>query len=204
MHESDPEFAVLHVLALRGLASAEAVAAAAGADVAGEHLPRLVAAELVKERSGRMAGFALTRDGRAKHADLLAADREAGGLVAALRAPYEQFLAVNQPFIDLCSAWQLRRDTGEPNDHADEAYDAGIVGELEEIHTTGAAVGSAVAEIGTRFASYGPRLEAAMGKVRAGERDWFTKPTIDSYHTVWFELHEDLLRSQDIERAEGR
>ena len=29
--------------------------------------------------------------------------------------------------------------------------------------------------------------------MRAGDSDWFTKPMIASYHTVWFELHEDLL-----------
>ncbi len=34
-----------------------------------------------------------------------------------------------------------------------------------------------------------------------GERDWFTKPTIDSYHSVWFELHEDLLATLGLERA---
>ena len=29
--------------------------------------------------------------------------------------------------------------------------------------------------------------------MRAGDPDWFTRPTVDSYHTVWFELHENLL-----------
>ena len=35
----------------------------------------------------------------------------------------------------------------------------------------------------------------------AGDGDWFTKPTIDSYHTVWFELHENLLSTLGIERG---
>jgi hypothetical protein len=38
--------------------------------------------------------------------------------------------------------------------------------------------------------------------VRAGEGDWFTSPLVDSYHTVWFELHEDLLATLGLERAE--
>jgi pyruvate,orthophosphate dikinase len=40
-----------------------------------------------------------------------------------------------------------------------------------------------------------------VDRVEAGERDWFTKPLIDSYHTVWFELHEDLLSTLGKERA---
>ena len=55
-----------------------------------------------------------------------------------------------------------------------------------------------------RFASYAGRLGGAIDKVRAGDVDWFTKPMIASYHTVWFELHEDLLATLGIDRsAEG-
>ena len=53
-----------------------------------------------------------------------------------------------------------------------------------------------------RFARYAPRLTNAVDRVRAGEVDWFTKPVLDSYHTVWFELHEDLLATLGIERGE--
>ena len=52
-----------------------------------------------------------------------------------------------------------------------------------------------------RFAGYGGRLREALEKVVAGEHEWFTKPVIDSYHTIWFELHEDLLCTLGIERA---
>jgi hypothetical protein len=37
--------------------------------------------------------------------------------------------------------------------------------------------------------------------VLAGAREWFTRPVIDSYHTVWFELHEDLLSTLGLARA---
>jgi len=37
--------------------------------------------------------------------------------------------------------------------------------------------------------------------VSAGDVDWFTKPMIPSYHTVWFEMHEDLLCTLGIERG---
>ena len=34
-----------------------------------------------------------------------------------------------------------------------------------------------------------------------GALDYFTKPILPSYHTVWFELHEDLLATLSIDRA---
>ena len=52
-----------------------------------------------------------------------------------------------------------------------------------------------------RFGNYGRRLAAARARVEAGEHDWMTKPMIDSYHSVWFELHEDLLATLGIERG---
>ena len=57
-----------------------------------------------------------------------------------------------------------------------------------------------LAEALGRFGGYGPRLAGALAKVQGGDVDWFTKPTIDSYHTVWFELHENLLATLGIER----
>jgi hypothetical protein len=53
-----------------------------------------------------------------------------------------------------------------------------------------------------RYTPYLPRFETALAKLGAGELEWFTKPLIDSYHTVWFELHEDLLSTLGIERSQ--
>jgi hypothetical protein len=44
-----------------------------------------------------------------------------------------------------------------------------------------------------RFADYRARLRAARRRVDDGESEWLTSPRIDSYHTVWMQLHEDLL-----------
>ncbi|MCS5679761.1 MAG: hypothetical protein NZ603_07680, partial [Acidimicrobiales bacterium] len=57
-----------------------------------------------------------------------------------------------------------------------------------------------------RFDGYGRRFSEALRRVVAGEIDWFTGVMmdvvwIDSYHTVWFELHENLLATLGIERA---
>jgi hypothetical protein len=50
---------------------------------------------------------------------------------------------------------------------------------------------------------YRRRLDDAYDKVLAGEHDHVSGARIDSYHTVWFELHEDLLRMLGREREEA-
>jgi len=50
-------------------------------------------------------------------------------------------------------------------------------------------------------------MQRASHALVAGEHTWLTRPTVDSYHTVWFELHEDLLatlgRTRSDERGDG-
>ena len=41
---------------------------------------------------------------------------------------------------------------------------------------------------------YRERLERALTKARDGDQRFVASPRVDSYHSVWFELHEDLIR----------
>jgi hypothetical protein len=41
--------------------------------------------------------------------------------------------------------------------------------------------------------SYAAKLDAARQKILDGQRIWLTRPIIDSYHTVWFQPHEELI-----------
>ena len=52
-----------------------------------------------------------------------------------------------------------------------------------------------------RFEGYRARLRAARQKVDDGAHEWLTSPRIDSYHTVWMQLHEDLLLALGKERS---
>ena len=47
------------------------------------------------------------------------------------------------------------------------------------------------------------KLQPALDNVRAGETVWLTRPLIDSYHTVWFELHEELILAVGLTREEA-
>jgi hypothetical protein len=196
---------VLHGLRLKGFADTAAVAEAVGLEEADTkpELDGLVADGLATYREGRLSGFALTPAGRESHARLLAEELDATGQRDAVRAAYDRFLAINKDLLEICTAWQLREVGGESvvNDHSDPAHDAAVVERLAALHAAVTPICSDLAAALDRFAGYGPRLADALAKVQAGDVDWFTKPMIASYHTVWFELHEDLLATLGIERS---
>jgi hypothetical protein len=204
-HQTPSKLRVLHAVRLRGFADDALVASLSGVDgaTAAALLAELAAEGLATKREGRLSGWTLTPDGRASHAKALAAELDAAGCRATIEDGYHRFLAINQNMLGCCTQWQLRAVDGAqvPNDHSDPSHDAGAIAALGAIDD---AVQPVCADLGAaldRFGDYGARLRAARVKVEAGDTDWFTKPLIDSYHTVWFELHEDLLVTLGIERS---
>jgi hypothetical protein len=43
------------------------------------------------------------------------------------------------------------------------------------------------------IADYGRRLNSALARFNAGDQRYFTAPDRDSYHTVWFEFHQEMI-----------
>jgi len=102
------------------------------------------------------------------------------------------------------SDWQLRRDGGveAPNDHSDPHYDTEVIDRLAELHDSTRKCLQAVAGCAPRYAPYLERLDSCVERLRAGDHAAFTAPLAESYHTVWFELHQDLLLTLGLEREE--
>jgi hypothetical protein len=205
---SSPSLLVLHALRLKGFAKAEVVSASTGlpTDDVEAQLTELAAGELVARREGRISGWALTAAGREEHRRCLQQELEDHGLRDDILAAYRRFLSLNNELLSLCTAWQMREPTtGEPtmNDHRDPAYDAAVVERLDVVHDVVVPVCSDLAKALDRYGPYESRLSTAHQRVHAGEPEWLTRPLIDSYHTVWFELHEDLLATLGLERKEG-
>ena len=201
-HPSDPETLVLHGLRLRAFPDTDVLAAALAQpeDEVRARLEAFAEAGLVRRVEGaHVTGWTLTADGRREGEQRLAAELDAAGAREAVRDGYERFVALNPELLALCTDWQMRGD--DVNDHTDAAYDQAVVLRLVDLHDRVRPVVADLRQRLARFSSYSPRLRAALEKVTEGERDWFTKPTIDSYHTVWFELHEDLLATLGLERA---
>jgi hypothetical protein len=45
-------------------------------------------------------------------------------------------------------------------------------------------------------------MREARQQVLDGAPEWLLSPRIDSYHTVWMQLHEDLLLGLGIQRSD--
>jgi len=94
------------------------------------------------------------------------------------------------------------------NDHKDEVYDAAVLARLPPIDAATTLVIDEIAAVVPRFASYKRRLANALAKTQAGDHRYLTAPDRDSYHTVWFELHQDLIgligTTREKEAAAGR
>ena len=202
---SDPDLLVLHGVRLKGFAEAPAVADLVGLDV-DDVVKRLEEAGeggLVKHRSGKVSGWTLTTAGRAEGERLLAEELDEADARDLVNHAYREFLVLNPDLLEVCTEWQMRDVDGTPtiNDHADPVHDAAVIERLRGLDSAVEPVTSALAGALDRFRGYRERLAHALARVLAGENDWFTKPTIDSYHTVWFELHENLLATLGIVRG---
>jgi hypothetical protein len=141
----------------------------------------------------------LSPDGRARLSELLTEERRGLDAAAFARA-YDAFRRINGQFKSLVTEWQLRG--GAPNDHTDVAYDAAVLGRLDEIHRAIEPILASATEQLPRLDAYAAKLSAALDKIHAGDVAWFTRPIIDSYHTVWFELHEELIGAAGLTRED--
>jgi DNA-binding MarR family transcriptional regulator len=199
---SDTRLLVLHGLRLKGFAEVDPLTELLGLpkDDVVKHLDELQDEGLVVHREGRLTGWQLTPNGRVEQERLLAEELDEAGVRDEVANAYRQFLALNGELLEVCTAWQMRGDA--INDHADHAYDSGVIDRLHDLHVQ---VGPILAELEAtldRYDGYRGRLDDALNKLRRGSTEWFTKPLIDSYHTVWFQLHEDLLNTLGIERSQ--
>jgi hypothetical protein len=189
------ELAVLQAVRLKGRVSRGDLAATLGEDaddVAGT-VDRLTRSGLLID--GKT--LRLSPDGRDRLHELLTNERRRAD-TAALSAAYGDFCAVNTEFKALVTDWQLK--DGQPNTHEDTDYDAAVLARLDTVHRQVTPIIAAAAAQLSRLSRYSAKLQAALDKVHAGESVWLSRPIIDSYHTVWFELHEELILAAGLTR----
>jgi pyruvate,orthophosphate dikinase len=198
----------LRALAIKGFADAEGAAAAllCTPAEAGALLGKLAADRLAELASGL---FQLTPDGKSLAMDLIAADSRAWGPANAGIA-LDAFLALDRRVKETVTAYQLRDAGGVQalNDHLDADYDARVLAQLGDLHREVEAWLRPLLGPLPRLAMYGRRLARAAAAVGAGDARYLGSPRVDSYHSVWFELHEDLIllagRTRADEAAAGR
>lgn len=204
MTKSVVALVALHGLRLKGFALSASIADLFEVDAGTLEVELKAAADddFVVFRETGLVGWSLTLAGRHENERLLAEELDRYGARSQVRACYDAFMALNVRLLAACTRWQVKDGAaGVLNDHLDDAYDQAVIDELEAINAEVQTILGALPTELDRFAIHPRRLTAAMVKIRAGEHEWFTKPLIDSYHTVWFELHEDLLASLGLDRA---
>ena len=193
---------VLRALMVKGYGTPESVAAAllSTPEATSGLLDELVADGLAEMAAG---SFRLTARGKSVGKGQMGADSDAWGSENAVAA-LDAFLALDQRVKVTVTAWQMRDVDGAQafNDHSDPAYDARVLADLAALHADAAAWLRPLAGGLPRLAAYLERLERAIAAARSGDHRYVASPRVDSYHSAWFELHEDLIQLAGRSRAE--
>jgi pyruvate,orthophosphate dikinase len=146
-------------------------------------------------------GVRLSAKGKARAQDRLAAERAAVD-PERLEREYERFSALNSDFKPLVTAWQMREIDGKPtrNDHKDEVYDADVLARLPPLMRRPPPSSTMSGSMPRASApkSAGLRTRSPRSK----DHRYITAPDRDSYHTIWFELHQHLINLLGVKRAQ--
>jgi hypothetical protein len=182
--------AVLRVIGVSGQAEIAAVARGTGlsADATLAIVRDAEAAALV---ASGPRGYRLTAEGRAQVADALAVER--AGLDPAIpRDLYEQFGGIDRRFKELVTEYQLS--------DAPTRFSWAVAG-MTDVHPAVQGLVARAAELVPRLAPYRARFETAMEHLQRGDEKYLVSVTLDSYHTIWFQFHEELIEMAGRTRA---
>lgn len=123
---------------------------------------------------------------------------------AKFHAAYEGFERINRTLKQVITDWQTISVGGArvANDHSDKAHDEAVIDRLGGIHEQIEPIIKTFTAGLPRLKIYGEKLLAALEAAEDGDHEWVSDIRRESYHTVWFELHEDLLRIMGRVREE--
>lgn len=205
-HTSTPELLALHSVRLLGFADEARLAARYGLarELQHELLADFHAYGLVTRSGfGATTGWSVTPRGLVADTANLAAELESTGSRPLVADAHARYVPLNSRFQDAATRWQVRAVPGDPlasNDHTDFRWDARVIDDLCAVTALAGPLCSALADGLSRFAGYHARLTAAVARIKDGQHRWLDGLGIDSAHTVWMQLHEDLLSTLGLDR----
>lgn len=207
-HRSEPKLLVWVALRVRGLGEIETVSAVHQLDA--DEVEWLLA-ELAADGFAMFAEvngvpkWLLTATGRDEGEAALAAELDAIGARADLEAAYGKFNRLATLEHAICADWQIIDASSVAqrrlNDHSDADYDEAVLARLRDFNAQLTDLLGELAGVLARYGGYVSRFAHAIGRLADGEIDYMVKPSIDSYHTVFFELQEDLIATLGLRRA---
>lgn len=200
----DPYLLTLHTLTLRQLADADQILAII------EQAPDDVKAALERavEEGTTLAArgaYMISPAGRQlldeAYPEWFAAERSSEEIGAAMDS-FES--GVNRQMLSLTTDWQTVEVNGErqPNDHGDAAYDARVIDKLGGVIDRTDGVLAPLVAAQPSVGRFLERIEQALTRAESGETDYVSSVRTDSVHTVWFQMHEHILRITGRERPE--
>lgn len=204
---SDPEDLALHGPRVLGFATAGRVARRyrLDAEEVGELLLDHEARGLVQHSSfAGSSGWSVTDRGRVEDERRMAVELDRIEAREPVTAVHTEFVGLNRRFTRACTDWQIRPSYGDTmalNDHTDWAWGERVLGALTSLGRALTTLGGELAGRLARFDGYADRYASALARVDRGERRWVDSPEVDSCHTVWVQLHEDLLSTLGLARG---
>ncbi|MBT2588217.1 hypothetical protein [Arthrobacter sp. ISL-95] len=181
----------LHAVRLLGFADTQTVAARFFQE------PGLVESQLIDagvnglvshSTFAGISGWSLSSLGRTENERLLAEELDRTQARQAVLAVHDDFADINTGVVEACSAIQLHTQASE------DAMDV-LMGALASWRPLEAELTGVL----PRCEGYAERLLRAL-KHAVQDTAWLTATDRDSFHRVWFELHEDLIATLGIQR----
>jgi hypothetical protein len=150
----------------------------------------------VRSAFGGTRGWSLTVSGRTENERLLAAELEHAGGSDVVTGVLGDFKQVNAEVVAACSMLQLGWLSAGSRPHSiyqatQQTFIQALASAKEmEVRLT---------SVLPRFTGYTERLRNAVENA-ATDPTWLTAADRDSFHRIWFELHEDLIATLGIRR----
>lgn len=196
----DPLLLTLHAVRLLGFASTGQIAGRFGqdaADVEGLLIDAGARGWALRSSFGSSKGWSLTVAGRTENERLLGEELDSAGGRAGVTAVLAEFAPLNTQVVAACGKIQLERVAegrrpGYGVDGPTLGMFTGAVAFLEGLE-------GRLTRVLPRFGGYTERLARAVADA-AVDPAWLTGTDRDSFHRIWFELHEDLLATLGIPR----
>ena len=204
---SSAELLALHAVRVSGMIDAAGVARRTW--VGREHAEELLLDDEARGWVRRvafadLAGWSLTETGRLEGERRLAEELERTGARPVVERAHDTFARLNERFLSTLTRWQLRPqpwDRLAANEHDDPVWDGRVLDELASYRRRLAPLCAELTGALDRFAGYDERYAAALARAEAGQLAWVDGASVDSCHTVWVQLHEDLLSTLGLDRS---
>ncbi len=198
-HRSAPELLVLQSLRLAGAADVGRIADRSflATDLIEDQVRAArVDGQIETVELGPSRSLVLTAAGHARLRDLLADELDTADAGATVRAVLEDFeRRINDEMVRAVSDWQRATPAA--------AAPLGLLAELEVLGAELRRVLGPLTSLLPRFGRYPAQYGIALRRAQDGDLRWIAGIGNLSCHTVWAELHQDLLSSAGRERTTG-